>query len=59
MLPEYAVQLVTVADIHLFEAVTAALADLWRDGFQVAGIGQLVEVDHAGRGVVDDVAHYS
>jgi hypothetical protein len=44
-----------LAFVYLFEGVAFAVAHL-RQAFQVAGVGEFVEVDHVVPGVLDDVA---
>jgi hypothetical protein len=54
VLTKNAVELDAVADIDVLEGVALAVADFGQ-GFEVAGVGELVEVDHAVGGVANDV----
>src|SRR5690554_7951189 len=57
VLGQYAVYFGAVADVYLFETVALVIADL-RQAFEVAGVGEFVEVDHFILGAGDDVADY-
>ncbi|MNF46586.1 hypothetical protein D3C84_277560 [compost metagenome] len=48
----------TVTDIHFFENVTLAAAD-FNQRFEIAGVGQFVEVDYAVASIAYDVANNS
>lgn len=54
VLGQYAVYFGSVADVYLFEGVAFVTAD-FRQAFEVAGVGEFVEVDHFILGVGDDV----
>jgi hypothetical protein len=56
LLGQYAVDFGAVADVDLFEGVALAVAHLCQ-AFEVAGVGEFVEVDHFIFGVLDDVAN--
>lgn len=56
MLRKHGVQSGSIANIHLLKSITGAIADAVQ-AFQVARIGELVNVDDAVTGVVDDVAN--
>ena len=55
VLCQYAVNFSAIADVDLFEAIAFAVAH-FRQAFEVASLGEFVEVDHF-IGVVDDVAN--
>jgi len=55
VLGQYAIYFGSVADVDLFESVAFAIAH-FREAFEVAGVGEFVEVDHFVLGVLDDVA---
>ena len=57
VLGQYAVYFSTVADVYLFEGVAFTVAHFCQ-AFEVAGVGEFVEVDHFVLGVLDDVANY-
>ena len=54
MLCQYSVYFGAVADVDLLEGVATALAD-FRQAFEVAGVGEFVQVEHFIFGVVGDV----
>jgi len=55
MLGQYAVDFGTVADVDLLKGEAFAVAHLCR-AFQIAGVGELIQVNHVVLGVLDDVA---
>jgi len=55
VLGQYAVYFGAVADVYLFETVALVIAH-FRQAFEVASVGEFVEVDHFILGIGDDVA---
>lgn len=55
---KHPIQLGTVADIYLFEGITIACRYIGQ-GFQIAGIGEFIEIDNGILSITDDMAHNS
>jgi len=55
VLGQYAIYFAAAADVYLLEGVAFAIAH-FRQAFEVAGVGEFVQVDHFVLGVLDDVA---
>lgn len=53
---KHPLQLGTIADIHLLKRITIACRYTGQ-GFQIAGIGEFIEIDHEILGITDDMAH--
>lgn len=56
VLAEHAVELGAVADVDAFEGVARVVSDRLQR-LEVAGVGQLVDVDHRVCGAGNDVTH--
>lgn len=53
---KHPIQLGTVADIHLLKRITLACRYIGQR-FQIASIGEFIEIDNGILGITDDMAH--
>jgi len=58
VLGKHPVQFGAVADIHLFKGITFTFCDT-SQGFQIARIGEFIEIDNGILSITDDMAHNS
>ena len=57
VLRKHPIQLCTVADIHLLKRITLACRCIGQ-GFQIARIGEFIEIDNGILSIMDDMAYH-